>query len=129
MTKKANFLARILKKSYQLILENNASQKMVYKELEAHLQKKLTGVKACAIYALIERIIWRACDKVIMGEKKKKEIKIKNISFSAGELYARRRIENLEKTMLNNLVIITCQILKLHVAKLAMQLIKIRRSH
>jgi P pilus assembly chaperone PapD len=56
---------------------------MVYKELEAHLQKKLTGVKACAIYALIERIIIIACTQVIMGEEKKKEIKIKNISSFA----------------------------------------------
>jgi hypothetical protein len=86
-------------------------------------------VKACAINALIKRFIWRACAQVIMGEEKKKEIKIKNISFSAGEFCARIRVENLEKTMHNTVVIITCQILKLHVAKLAMQLIKIRRSH
>ena len=126
MKKIANLLVKILMKSYQL--KNNASKKMVYKELEAHLQNKLTGVKACAIYALIKRIIWRACDQVIMGEEKKKEIKIKNISFSAGEFCARRKVENLEKTMHNAMVIITCQILKLHVAKLAMQLINARRS-
>ena len=52
MTKIVNSLARILMKSYQL--KNNASKKMVYKELEAHLQNKLTGVKACAINALIK---------------------------------------------------------------------------
>ena len=113
-------------KSYQL--KNNASKKMVYKELEAHLQNKLTGVKACAIYALIKRIIWRACTQVNMGEEKKKEIKIKNISFCAGEFCARRRVENLEKTKLKEMVIITCQILKPRVARLAMQLIKVRKS-
>ena len=123
-----NLLVKILMKSYQLILKNNASQKMVYKEIEAHLHNKLTEVKACAINALIKRIIWRACTQVIMGEEKKKEIKIKNNSLSAGEYCARRRVENLEKIMLNNLVIIICQILKLHVAKLAMQLINARRS-
>jgi hypothetical protein len=128
MIKKANLLARILLKIYEIILKNNAGQKMEFKEPEAHLHKEITGVKACAIGALITRIIGQACAQVNIVEEKKKEIKIENLSISAWEFYARRRVECSEKTMLNAMVIITCQILKLHVAKLAMQLIKIRRS-
>ena len=62
---------------------------MENKELKHPLQKKITGVKACAIYALIERIIWRACAQVNIGEKKKKDLKITNLSISAWEFYAR----------------------------------------
>ena len=94
------------------------------------MQKKITGVKACATYALTRRYIMTVFIQVNISKKeikrsKKKKKNSENTS-SAGAYYAWVRIS--DKTMLKNLVIKTFQILNLPVAKHALLLIKTKKS-